>query len=598
MADLVIQRVVMPPERQLARLYCRFAPGSGGRGRRSVVLPGGTCLRTDTYFNGFFEGYWRKYTRLGRLDLRVRVSGAGTLRLYRRSPGGGRGLLRQVTFAGKDREVSLEAPPAETGLLYFEVRARSRRLLLHRAEWVARDVEARPARLVAGYCTFNREPLLIRNVAALLKDPDVAAALSRVVVVDQGGRKVRAHPAYPTLAAGARDRLRVVEQDNFGGAGGFTRCLLEALGTAGATHVLLMDDDAAVEPESLLRAAAFLTLARGDLAVGGHMLDLLRPRELVEAGSRCRPELVAIEPPVRHRVDRPGGLEPFLDVRHGDYNGWWFFALPLALLGRVGLPLPLFLRGDDTEFGYRLLRSGVPTVALPGVGVWHEPFEPKGRGHYPYYETRNLLAVGALHFPPPPAGVIARRFLSRLLEELLAYDYYEAWLLCEAAADYLRGPETLRAPPGAAHRRLLTAREEMTAGTLARAGGLPTVTPPPPPPGRLARRARLLGHLVRNLVRPSPPPAARPRHAIPGADERWYGVAGADVVAVDDAHRPDLVVLRRSRGRFVRLLGRGLWLALRLLGSYRRAVRRWRQGYPALTTRPFWREHLSKGSGG
>ena len=42
-----------------------------------------------------------------------------------------------------------------------------------------------------------------------------------------------------------------------------------------ATHVLLMDDDAIVEPESILRAAAFLSLARGDVAIGGHMLDPL-----------------------------------------------------------------------------------------------------------------------------------------------------------------------------------------------------------------------------------------------------------------------------------------------------------------------------------
>ena len=122
------------------------------------------------------------------------------------------------------------------------------------------------------------------------------------------------------------------------------------------------------------------------------------------------------------------------------------------MLDRVGLPLPLFLRGDDLEFGCRLMRNGVPTVSLPGVAVWHEPFERKGRGWHAFYELRNQLIVGALHFPtraarPPwPAG-----FFSRLLDELLAYDYYESWLLCEAAAAYLRGPMALRNPPLSVH---------------------------------------------------------------------------------------------------------------------------------------------------
>src|SRR5262249_5779092 len=158
--------------------------------------------------------------------------------------------------------------PSEAGLLFFAARARSRRLVLHRAEWVARAVAARPAPLAVCYCTFNREELLLRNVAALLRDRAVPAAITRVIVVDQGERTVRRHPDYTTVAARAAGRLRVVEQDNFGGAGGFTRALLEAE-AAGADHALLMDDDAAAEPEAVLRAAAFLGLARDDVAVGG-----------------------------------------------------------------------------------------------------------------------------------------------------------------------------------------------------------------------------------------------------------------------------------------------------------------------------------------
>jgi hypothetical protein len=77
------------------------------------------------------------------------------------------------------------------------------------------------------------------------------------------------------------------------------------------------------------------------------------------------------------------------------------------------------------------------------------------------------------------------------------------------------------------------------------------------------------------------------------ADEQWYAVAGHDVVAVA-APGGRRLVLRRARGWFVRLLLRGLGLALRLLGGQRRAVRRWRQGAPALAGRPFWGAYLGR----
>ncbi len=524
-------------------------PAPRQRGRRVLALARGTVLRTDTWFNAFFESYWREYTRLAQLALRLRVSGAGTLRLYRRMGEQGQRLLRQIDFSGRDREVRIDlsdTPAMPESLLFFEMEAHSPRLLMHQAEWVAWDAVTSPVRLVAGYCTFNRASLLLDNLAALFADGDVADVLDRVVVVDQGREKVRAHPAYAALARTAGDRLQLVEQDNLGGAGGFTRCLIEARNTASATHVLLMDDDAILEPESVFRAAAFLSLARGDIAVGGHMLDQFRPRELVESGSRYVPQRLRIDEPSRCRVDRPHDLTPFLAPRPRHYNAWWFFAFPLAVLDRAGLPLPLFLRGDDVEFGCRLLRQGVPTVSLPGVAVWHEPFERKGRGWHAFYELRNLLIVGALHFPAVRARTVARQFLSRLLDELLAYDYYESWLLCEAVAAYLHGPAALRQPPHAVQQRLNEMRAKLAPETqpcdiLAR---LP-LTPRSALDLRAARirRWRLL---LRNLLTPSPCPEVQPRYALQGSGEQWYDVAIADVVAVQKPHRPECVVLRRG----------------------------------------------------
>ena len=54
--------------------------------------------------------------------------------------------------------------------------------------------------------------------------------------------------------------------------------------------MLLMDDDAVTEPESVFRAiASFQALAREDMGVGGQMLDMLRPMEVYESGALIDP---------------------------------------------------------------------------------------------------------------------------------------------------------------------------------------------------------------------------------------------------------------------------------------------------------------------
>src|SRR5579883_955664 len=600
MAERILQRIVMPPRRGLTPLYYRCANARMRpcvQDRSLMVLPHGTLLRTDTWFNAFFERHWREHTRLSRLALRVRYSGAGVMRLYRRTSEQAPILLREIDFSGRDRQLFADVPEVHSaserfGLLYFELEARSSPLVIHQAEWMDLEVVSRSVRLVAGFCTYNRASRLIRNLNSLLADSDVAVILDRIIVVDQGAEKVREHRAFAALARDAAGKLQLVEQENRGGAGGFTRCLLEARNLDTATHVLLMDDDIIPEPESVLRAAAFLSLARSEMAVGGHMLDRFRPRQLVESGSRYLPEQVRIDEPSRHRVDRAEDLFPFLKPQPRNYNGWWFFAFPLSVLDRAGFPLPLFLRGDDVEFGCRLMRQGVPTVALPGVGVWHEPFERKGHSWHAFYELRNYLIVGALHFPIIRAATVARRFLSRVLDELLAYDYYEAWLLCEAAGAYLLGSEALRRPPLAVHHHLQRMGEKLALGELPRddiEGAERSISTAIGPQATRAWRWLLV---LRNLLLPSPSTETPPKRILPPNGEQWYDVAGADVVGLADATSAHLTVLRRSRGRFIWLLLRSLWTAIRLLVTHRRALGRWRADAGTLTTRAFWKEYL------
>ena len=75
----------------------------------------------------------------------------------------------------------------------------------------------------------------------------------------------------PTLGG----KLRVIEQPNLGGSGGFSRVDERGRRRRGASdYVLLLDDDVVCELEGILRAVAFADLAKTPTLVGGQMFSL------------------------------------------------------------------------------------------------------------------------------------------------------------------------------------------------------------------------------------------------------------------------------------------------------------------------------------
>jgi len=262
---------------------------AGGDGALRIAQ--GATVSFDTYFNALFEWHWRLHTRAGALTLSLQVEGRAAVRIWRRSPDAGRALLHEQEVAGLARiSLPMDAPHyRQAGLLWFDLTAFDGPAALRSASWSTPDAGQPPARLGVVICTFNREPELAAVLAAIAGSEDLGTAVARVIVVNQGRPGLAARPSVCAAAARLGARLRVVEQVNLGGAGGFGRGLLEALDDPAVTHACLLDDDVRVEPESLRRMAAFFTLAQDGLALGGHMLDSVRPTSLYEAGAVVLP---------------------------------------------------------------------------------------------------------------------------------------------------------------------------------------------------------------------------------------------------------------------------------------------------------------------
>ena len=97
--------------------------------------------------------------------------------------------------------------------------------------------------------------------------------LNEVVVVDQGNKKVVDDDRFPAARKSLGKSLRMIDQPNLGGSGGFSRGMYEAM-EGGADYVLLLDDDVRVDPEGIVRAVAFADLSRVPTIVGEHMFSM------------------------------------------------------------------------------------------------------------------------------------------------------------------------------------------------------------------------------------------------------------------------------------------------------------------------------------
>jgi galactofuranosylgalactofuranosylrhamnosyl-N-acetylglucosaminyl-diphospho-decaprenol beta-1,5/1,6-galactofuranosyltransferase len=449
--ESMLQAVVFTDDPALSPLYAETRPeprprATVARGsRRAIALPPGAALSTDTYLNAFFESCWQRFVSPVNWTLRLRVRGEARLRIFRVTAGGRVDIGEPIAVGGSEGELAVDITPATSGgpdsRLAFELEAAAQGAVLEEAAWIVRSARAAVVRLVAGICCFNRLELVLATVSQLLQDPTVWSDLTRLVLVDQSGTgQLRADI---DRLAGHDGRVVVVEQGNFGGTGGFTRIILEALGDPDATHVLLLDDDIRIEPECIRRTAALLSVADGSVAIGGQMLDLDQPTIMHEAGAVLERQRWQARAHFRGEdAASPATLDRLMRPLAVDYLAWFFCAMPLSAVRRIGLPLPLFINFDDVEYGLRLAQDQVRLATMPGIALWHQTGKGKEARWKSYYYQRNVLIINAWQQSDTPAKM-ADLFRKRWLKALRKRDVVRPALAAQAVTDFLAGPDAL-----------------------------------------------------------------------------------------------------------------------------------------------------------
>jgi galactofuranosylgalactofuranosylrhamnosyl-N-acetylglucosaminyl-diphospho-decaprenol beta-1,5/1,6-galactofuranosyltransferase len=569
-----------------------------------------------TYFNAFPASYWRRWSTLTSVVLRVELTGAARVDVYRSKATGARISVGGVQIASDETgraaaefEIGLE-PFEDGGWIWFDITTDTD-CTMHSAAWYAPVPAPGRAEIAVGIPTFNRPADCVNALHALTSDPLVDEVIGAVIVVDQGADKAVAHPGFTDAAAALGDRLSIHNQPNLGGSGGYSRVMLEALKNTTCEQILFMDDDIRIEPDSILRALALNRFAKTPTLIGGQMLNLQEPSHLHVMGEVVnRANFMWTNAPHTEydhdfakyplsgegdddddEVGRGKLLHRRIDV---DYNGWWMCMIPRQVAEELGQPLPLFIKWDDADYGLRAGEHGYPTVTMPGTAIWHMAWSDKDDAidWQAYFHLRNRLVVSALHWDAPVSGLI-KSSIKATMKHLLCLEYSTVAIQNKAIEDFLAGPEHIFSILESALPEVRALRQQYPDAVV-----LPGATALPPPSGRTrvhkppvslpAIGLRLARGLIHQLRTADPESHTRPQLNVPTQDARWFLLCNVDGVTVTTADGRGVVYRQRDRAKMTELLKASVRQHIRLARRYDHMRKVYRQALPELSSRGKW----------
>ena len=581
--------------------------------RRRLRVPADQRVSFATYFNAFPASYWRMWSVVEQVLLRVRVSGSATVIAYRSTPDGRSqrvGSLNTEEDPTGDFSFRLPLKPfGDGGWYWFDVFAGTQDAILEEAGWYA-DVPA--GRATSGTATvgitlsLNRGEFCLDLLTQLASDPDVMAVLDEVLVIDQSPVKLRELERFADVEAAMAGTLRVIEQGNIGGSGGFARAQYETAKAARSDYALMLDDDIVAEPESIIRAITFADLCRRPTLVGGHMFSLYSRSQLHSFGEAVNPWRFWWGPAAKVKAEHDLAARNLRNTRwmhrrvDVDFNGWWMCLIPRVVIDDIGLGLPLFIKWDDAEYGIRAGAAGYPTVSMPGVAVWHVPWTDKNDAldWQAYFHQRNRTVAALLHSPYDFGGRVVRESFNHQVKHLLAMQYSTAQMRLHALEDILEGPDHL-------HAGIMTKLSEVRAlrsdhpdaQSRPHADSFPMVkvTKPPKRGHQLSDPKGIAGQVkaaamggVRQLLPVRRLARTNPEARVAARDAKWWRLAQLDSAIVSTTDGTAASWFRRNPRQFQLLLARTIAVHERFLREWPRLAKEYRSALPEISSPQAW----------
>ena len=601
-------------------------------GRTSVTIPAGEEASFETYFNAFPAAYWRRWSQLKSIVLVMDVEGEANISLYRSKQDGQRIAVANHVVTTGHHEFELPLKNFEDGgLLWFDTSAVEDTVLTD-AAWCAThapnpqllpdgsESPAQEKRVAVGIPTFNRPTDAVAALQALAEDPVVDGIIDYVLMPDQGNQHPADEPGYDEAVAHFGERFREFRQGNLGGSGGYSRIMFEALENTDSPYILYMDDDIAIEPDSILRAVQAARYAAKPFIVGGQMLNLQERSQLRTTGERVnRADFMwgAAEHAVydhdfaKYPLRAIGDAQSHLDPKKYDsralhrrvdveYNGWWMCLFPRVVAESIGQPLPLFIKWDDTEYSLRAAAHGFPTVTWPGAAIWHMAWADKDDAidWQAYFHLRNRLIVAALYHEGDARGITKSIFKSTL-KHTMCMEYSTMAIQLEAMKDFLAGPDQLFDILESSLPRIAAIRKEFPdAVIIDSADQLPAPTGAPGVPtrnvgGRLGKIKKIpwLIKSAKHLVtKEDPAHHEAPQLNLTPEEARWFTLSRVDSATVSTAGGTGVAFRKRDRELALELVKSTRELLKEIEDNFDDLRAEYRAALPALTSRESWRK--------
>jgi galactofuranosylgalactofuranosylrhamnosyl-N-acetylglucosaminyl-diphospho-decaprenol beta-1,5/1,6-galactofuranosyltransferase len=619
----LLSRIILPRPGEpldVRKLYIEESDTNARRAhaptRTTLEIGAESEVSFATYFNAFPASYWRRWSTLGSVVLRVELTGSARVDVYRSKSTGARITVGGTAATSVDDtpavvEFEVELDPFEDGgWIWFDITTDAK-TIVHSAGWYAPVAAPGRANVAVGIPTFNRPSDAVNALAALTSDPLVDSVISAVIVSDQGTKKAKDHPGFDAAAAALGNRLAIHNQPNLGGSGGYSRVMYEALKNTDCEQILFMDDDIRVEPDSILRALAFNRFAKTPTLVGGQMLNLQEPSHLHVMGEMVDSENFMWTNAVNTEYDHNFAKYPLNDEESErsrmlhrridvDYNGWWMCMIPRQVAEELGQPLPLFIKWDDAEYGLRAGEHGYPTVTLPGAAIWHMAWSDKDDAidWQAYFHLRNRLVVAAMHWDGNIRGLIASH-MKATIKHLMCLEYSTVAIQNKAMDDFLAGPEHIYSILESALPDIRAMRQQFPdAVVLESATTLPTPSDKKwrkkvkIPVGPLSIGYRLTRGVLHQLREHDPEHHVRPQINVATQDARWFSLCKVDGVTVTTADGRGVVYRQRDREKMLFLLRESTKRQAQLARKFNRMRKVYREALPVLSSKQKWEEVL------
>jgi galactofuranosylgalactofuranosylrhamnosyl-N-acetylglucosaminyl-diphospho-decaprenol beta-1,5/1,6-galactofuranosyltransferase len=630
----LLARVILPRPGEpldVRKLYIEESETNARRAhpptRTTLQIGAESEVSFATYFNAFPASYWRRWSTLESVVLRVELTGSARIDVYRSKATGARITVGGAPIssandgpaAGPDRgapaavEFEIDLSPFEDGgWIWFDITTESA-VTVHSAGWYAPVPAPGRANVAVGIPTFNRPSDCVNALATLTSDPLVDDVIGAVIVSDQGTKKAVDHPGFTAAAAPLGNRLSIHNQPNLGGSGGYSRVMYEALKNTDCEQILFMDDDIRIEPDSVLRALAMNRFAKAPTLVGGQMLNLQEPSHLHVMGEVVDQENFMwtnaphteydhdfAKYPLNDDAARSKELHRRIDV---DYNGWWMCMIPRQVAEELGQPLPLFIKWDDADYGLRAAEHGYGTVTLPGAAIWHMAWSDKDDAidWQAYFHLRNRLVVAAMHWDGNVSGLLGSS-IKATIKHLLCLEYSTVAIQTKAMADFLAGPEHIFSILESALPDVRKMREEYPDAVV-----LPGATALPPPSDKRRKKVkiptnppriaiRLARGVIHQLKKHDPAHHERPQLNVATQDARWFLLCKVDGVTVTTADGRGIVYRQRDRAKMFALLRASMRQHVLLARKFNRMRKLYREALPVLSSKQKWETVLLESS--